>query len=930
MAAAETERHVFLSHAAADREAAGRLADYLESRGWRIWWDRKIPAGSAYDETIEEALRRARCVVVLWTKAAVTSRWVRAEASDAARRDILVPVLLEEVVIPLEFRLVQAVDLRDWDRSEAAALEPLSEAVASVAQARSSETVAPAGLVPEGQARRRRAMWSPRVLIFAGVLLSVVAAGLWYWDGFRRETLDYYANVTKRRGLPEGVGALTAEQATARNVSVVFVRRGRRNPVEEIRIVNSSGNTPPLGVSSPISSVADLNPLQNAGSDGPLSSELAQVTRVTFSRDARGQVLEQSGFSRGGRRLYTIHFADQKVGEYKRGGFGTAVRESGIRYLRFSRIETGPNAGLDEKVMYLDDQQRPQPDEDGAYGYRRVFGTAGLVSESINLGSNGEDKPNNHGVLKEIRAYDAFGSVVEATTLDEHGALTASRIGPALTRLQYDQAGNLAVASFFDVKRQPMVVETLNAASFGLTYDRRGNITSSSYFGPDQKLSISQLGFAKQTIEWRTATRALARFYGANNQPIPALIGAFEALLTWDRNGYVIETNYRDEKGDATRVGDGCATVRMRYDDIGNVSELGCLNEQGAPTISSQGHAVARFTYDAFGHSLTTGFYRLDGEPGLVGDTFASIQRAYNAFGKLEKETYLDAHGRLVRNRQGIAAATFTYDTRGDEVAAVYWDERGGRATAPEGHSAIQRTYNERRLEVETTYLDSSDRPVRRRDGYATVRYEYDERGFVNRVLYLGPDGRPSRGPDGYISGRIKRNAAGERLEYSFWDDRNVPMIASRFGSAKRRWVYEAGRVVERSDHAVNGSLIMNAYGYATVKYSYDEHGRETGREVLDTQGRSLPFKVGVDRIAPGSVAAESGLEIGDLIVAYDGQTVSTSEQFLNKLELFRSDRSRELRIERDHQALSLDLPPGRLHGLELAERVPADHFGHR
>ena len=54
------EGHIFLSYAADDRETARRLAEYLESRGWSVWWDRKIPAGSVYPEAIEEALRLAR------------------------------------------------------------------------------------------------------------------------------------------------------------------------------------------------------------------------------------------------------------------------------------------------------------------------------------------------------------------------------------------------------------------------------------------------------------------------------------------------------------------------------------------------------------------------------------------------------------------------------------------------------------------------------------------------------------------------------------------------------------------------------------------------------------------------------------------------------------------------------------------------------
>ena len=63
--------------------------------------------------------------------------------------------------------------------------------------------------------------------------------------------------------------------------------------------------------------------------------------------------------------------------------------------------------------------------------------------------------------------------------------------------------------------------------------------------------------------------------------------------------------------------------------------------------------------------------------------------------------------------------------------------------------------------------------------------------------------------------------------------------------------------------------------------------------------------------------------QVGDVILTYDGQNVLSSHQFTNTLELFRGDRARELRIERAQRVLSLNVPPGRLQGLELAERAP-------
>ena len=106
---------IFISYARADRETAQRLADALEHVGWSVWWDPQIPIGRHFEEVIEEQLALARCVVVLWSRHGVRSRWVRSEAADGRDRDILAPVLLEDVEILLSFRGIQTADLRGWN-----------------------------------------------------------------------------------------------------------------------------------------------------------------------------------------------------------------------------------------------------------------------------------------------------------------------------------------------------------------------------------------------------------------------------------------------------------------------------------------------------------------------------------------------------------------------------------------------------------------------------------------------------------------------------------------------------------------------------------------------------------------------------------------------------------------------------------------------
>ena len=106
---------VFISYASEDRERAAKLANALGERGWSVWWDRKIVAGQAFDQVIERELETAKSVVVLWSIHSVESEWVKNEASAASERGVLVPALIDNVKLPLEFRRKQTADLIGWD-----------------------------------------------------------------------------------------------------------------------------------------------------------------------------------------------------------------------------------------------------------------------------------------------------------------------------------------------------------------------------------------------------------------------------------------------------------------------------------------------------------------------------------------------------------------------------------------------------------------------------------------------------------------------------------------------------------------------------------------------------------------------------------------------------------------------------------------------
>jgi hypothetical protein len=117
-----SETDVFISYSRDDRETAKRFAGALSHEGFRVWWDAALHSGETFDEVIEEQLRAAKAVVVLWSPRSVKSRWVRAEATLADRRNKLVPAIIEPCDRPIIFELAHTIDLSHWtgDREDIA------------------------------------------------------------------------------------------------------------------------------------------------------------------------------------------------------------------------------------------------------------------------------------------------------------------------------------------------------------------------------------------------------------------------------------------------------------------------------------------------------------------------------------------------------------------------------------------------------------------------------------------------------------------------------------------------------------------------------------------------------------------------------------------------------------------------------------------
>lgn len=148
---------VFISYAKQDYERARLVADALSKKGWSVWWDPTIAPGQTWAQVIEEQIKAAKCVVVLWTETSVSSRWVRKEARFGLNRDILIPALIDDVELPFEFEDVEAARLTGWNGEPHPEFTLLTKQVMALAGAPQAPATAKPTEHPQAAADRHRA-----------------------------------------------------------------------------------------------------------------------------------------------------------------------------------------------------------------------------------------------------------------------------------------------------------------------------------------------------------------------------------------------------------------------------------------------------------------------------------------------------------------------------------------------------------------------------------------------------------------------------------------------------------------------------------------------------------------------------------------------------------------------------------------------------
>jgi serine/threonine protein kinase len=801
--------------------------------------------------------------------------------------------------------------------------------------------------------RRRPA--TALAVVTALALVAASAGGVWLWyqlsDTRQREaeriqaeaqasavTIEYFANVAQRWREFEGVGPVSEDEARHRSFTYRFRRRGGK--LEQIDVLNGSFYPTTFhGIG------AILDRTQNPVEKRECSYQI--------KRDANGKLLEEVATDRSGQVLYTFHYTSADTAHYKDAhGIPIARTASGAAYVRFAFDERGYQKGL----WYLDRTGKRRPDQQGVYGMRVRHNERGLAVESTWIDADGKPIRSKDGIARVACAYDHLGNRTSASYFDPagrpclnsdgiarwtarydaHGNQTESaffgvdglpcldRYGVARWTTRYDDRGNRIEFAYADRDGRPAIHKDAGISRFTMQYDERGNWVEMCYYGTDERPALHKDGFARLTANYdeRGNQTEMAHF-GIDGRPALDSNGVARVAAGYDEHGRRTETAYFGADGRPVRHKDGYARWTTRHDEHGNRVETCHFGVDGKPAVDR--NDVARFTqrYDDCGNCVETAYYGTDGKPCRHREGYAKVTFRYDEFGNRIESANFDTEDRPVVSRAGYARMTARFDEHGNQVEfamfgtddnpiatadglarwTARYNERGNRTEIAAfgvdgkpvvlkglGISKIGSRYDPHGNQIETEYFGAVGKPVLHRNGYARMTRTYDERGNLTAEAFFGIDGQPAPHKDGYARCTARYDDRGNRTETAYFDVSDKPAL--------------------------------HKDGFAKLTWHYDDQYQPRDVTAFGVDGKPVRLQVSIQALEPGGTAERLRLQVGDVLVSYDGKEITSHVQFNHQCRQPGEPTAlRKLTVLRAGRTLDFSVPPGPL-GCTPADRA--------
>ena len=459
-----------------------------------------------------------------------------------------------------------------------------------------------------------------------------------------------------------------------------------------------------------------------------------------------------------------------------------------------------------------DDIDRPSDcryfyNEDGKLDYIKIYlqcGRVEMIKDYVNTDLN----------VAIFRYDDGLGTektlgaetVTTFTKNTDEGA-KKSRISRYL--LTYDENGHVTEMRYAGFQNVCVAdADGLYGRKFIL--DNLGRVREEVFINQDGNIKATRYGLAIRTREYNDKDDAVRFTYlspsrepaGEKNLGIPV---CHNYVDEW---GNTVKQVYESLDGEMMMRRDyNCNAMVMEYANGNQISQR-LLDIDGNPIyMKGERYSYTIVAHDANGFQNKINMFDVEGNP-VLSNGYHSYECKNDEKGNQLEIWFFDLKGNLALAFNQFAGIRTTYDSLGNQTGVMYYGIDRKPMTLNNGFSGMVNEYDKLGRLIKSTYLDADSVPCYETGNHVgTCRNEYDPSGNLISVSYYTPQGDSLS--------LTNENVAGWKMKYD-----------------------DMGNETERAFFDEKGNLCAIKYGYARVKYTYDENGHKKTDRYYDLNGQ--------------------------------------------------------------------------------------------
>lgn len=339
--------------------------------------------------------------------------------------------------------------------------------------------------------------------------------------------------------------------------------------------------------------------------------------------------------------------------------------------------------------------------------------------------------------------------------------------------------------TFFDDAGQPVNSRGWDAHKVVYERDPRGNRISESYFGVDGEPLVNRYGGFKLRTKYDDADRVVSTTYiGLNDEAANNAFGTSTTAYEYDKGltAKLVRYDLAGHIAKASAALDGIAIVRYEYDEKGNERRRTFFDESDKPMNSPAGYQSIAYKYSPDGMLLRTEYFDKNGQPAVDRSGVHRYDYGRDDKGRLSQLAYFDKQDKPMQDQTNeVFIIKYKYDELGRRYSESYWKDAETRMTRWDGYHELVSRFNEDGQTVEALTFDENGKLFVTKDGFSRVVNVFDPFGRISERRYFN-DQTPVVLVNAFMtkfhSVKFSYDQSGRESEIRYFDPEGKPVNA--------------------------------------------------------------------------------------------------------------------------------------------------------